>query len=421
MRIAPVTEERPGWKAALARERSPVRLATTAGAVGAAWAFGALFLDTGGWSAVAALAPPAAAVAAWFAVASARDRAAGGEALACYLISIAHPLGVLVLAVGASIATGGGRGPADLVWTIAATLAVHALARRHCERRRHGQAPPALRRVTALGMALLVAGHVLLHMPDLLSGQWSDALRWWTFGIGIEGSAVVLALAIAGLAAVRVLRAGAPDPVPLEWLAALGVFWAWMAGWTGATATGLVLPALGISGTVLLSPLFAPRPAPGERLETGAVAVGLYALAAAWLAAVAAPGNIPEALGAPASGTAVLRWALLALLAYQVRDLIVWGVMTRLAPGERWTGALWAIWMAVSWVIAGEGLRAIGAGWLAAAFVGVPWGALGDADGTIGMPAAIAAASLLSAALAAGAYAWLALGQPRRIRPGDAA
>ena len=412
LRRHPVTEERPGqvgWKDALARQRAPVRVATTAGALAATWTFGALFLDAGGWSAVAALAGPAAAVAIWLSVASARDPGPHTEALLRYLVSIAHPLAVLAIAIGASMGTGGGRGLPDLVWTMAVTLAVNALASWHRERRGPDEAPPALRRVTLLGVALLVLGHALLHMPDLLPDTWAGDLRWWGLEIGVARSTVLLALAIGALSATSIMRARAARAVPIGWLGALGVLWAWTAGWTGATVTGLLLPALALSAAVLLSPLLAPRLAPGEPLEAGTVAAGTYALAAAWAAAIAAPGSVPEMVGAPASSVTTLRYGLATLLAYQVRDLIVWSLMVRLAPRERWTGALWVVWMVVSWVIGGEGLRAIGAGWAIASIVGIPWGALEEATGPNGMLATMAAASLFSAAVAAGACTWLAL------------
>lgn len=404
----------PGWKDALARERAPVRLATTAGAVAAAWAFGALFLDAGGWRAVAALAAPAAAIAVWLSVAGAREPAPPREALLRCLLAVVHPLSVLAIALGAAIAAGTGRGAGDLIWSVAVILAVHALARRHRARLEPCETAPGLRRVTALGIALLALGHVLLHLPHLLSNLWDGAPLWWGMDTGLDGSALALAIAVAAVSGASLSASARPGTVPIAWLCSLAALWTWTAGWTAATATGLVLPALALSAAVLLSPLLAPRPAPGERLETGSVAFGLYALAAAWAAALVAPGSIPEAIGAPASGEAALRYGLLALFAYQARDLILWGVMTRLAPGEHWTAALWIVWMAVSWVIGPEGLRALGGGWVAASLVGLPWGALGEADGTGRMPATIAAAALLTAVLAAGAYILLARRDRRR-------
>ena len=411
-----------GWKDALARERAPVRMATTAGTLGVVWAFGALFLDAGGWRAVAALAGPAAAVATWLAVASAREAGPRAEALLRYLIGIVHPFAVLAIAVAASMGTGGARGLPDLVWTAAVTLSVYALASWHRERRGAGEAPPALRRVTALGLVLLVLGQVLLHPPETLRAEWTSDLRWWGLAIGIERSAAGLALAVGAVSALSAVRARAAGAVPAGWLGVLGVLWAWTAGWLGTNVTGLVLPAFALSAAVLLSPLLAPRPAPGEPVEAGTVAAGTYALAAAWLAAIAAPGTIPEALGAPAASVTTLRYGLAALLAYQVRDLIVWGVLVRLAPRERWTGALWVVWIAVSWLIGAEGLRALGAGWAVASLVGVPWGALGEAaDGAGEMVATMAGASLLSAAAAAGTFACLALRGRRRAGPAASA
>ena len=404
------------WKSALTRERAPVRVATSVGALIVTWIFGALFLDGGGFSAVSALAGPAAIAASWLAVASARDNGARSETLLLFLIGIIHPFAVFVIAIVASMASGGSRTLADLCWMAAVSLSIYTLAKWHHERSASNERQPTLRRITGLGIVLLVLGQILLHVPEWLHEESFTERGWLGLGVGIADSAVILAIAIATLCAVSSMMAKSSASLPLRWLGILATLWIWTAGWTGTIGTGLVLPALAVSAPVLLSPLFAPRLSPGEPVEMGTVAFGVYVLAVAWLAAIASPGNIPEAVGAPASSVTIVRYGLVALFAYQIRDLIVWGIIVRLAPREHWTGALWIIWFAVSWVIGGEGLRALGVGWAGASFLGVPWGFFIELpDNASEIVAIMALVSLLSAIVAAGTYTYIAL-RVRRTR-----
>lgn len=404
------------WKSALAREQAPVRVATSVGALVVAWIFGALFLDGGGLSAVSALAGPAAIAATWLAVGSARDNGPRNQTLLLFLIGIVHPFAVFIIAIGASMASGGSRTLADLCWMATVSLSIYTLAKWHYERNTANERQPTLRRITGLGIVLLMLGQILLHMPELLRDELSIEHSWLGLGIGIADSAIILTIAIATLCAISSMTAKSGPSLPLRWLGILAILWVWATGWTATIGTGLVLPALAVSAAVMLSPLFAPRLSSGEPVEYGTVAFGVYVLAAAWLAAIANPGNIPETVGAPASSVAIVRYGLIALFAYQLRDLIVWGIIVRLAPREHWTGALWIIWFAVSWVIGGEGLRTLGVGWAGASFLGVPWGLFIELpDNASEIITIMALVSLLSAIVAVGTYIYIVL-RVRRTR-----
>ena len=89
-----------------------------------------------------------------------------------------------------------------------------------------------------------------------------------------------------------------------------------------------------------------------------------------------------------------LRWAMVAGTALLVRDLVVWVLLTRAAPHERWTGALWLVWLAASWTVLGGIVHAAGVPAALAMFAGPPWEAM--VDGALGLndlPRAAGAAS----------------------------
>ena len=93
-----------GWRDALARERGPVRIATSLGAVGLAVVFGLLFVDSDPLLPLATLSPLAGIILIWLSVAAARESADPHDALARWALSVVHPAFILACGCAAAAA-----------------------------------------------------------------------------------------------------------------------------------------------------------------------------------------------------------------------------------------------------------------------------------------------------------------------------
>ena len=274
---------------------------------------------------------------------------------------------------------------------VAMAIVILTLASDHAARARGTGAAPALRRITVLGLIVAASGPITRGLP-----AWTDepSLHASWFGIDLAVADAALGLLAATTLVCAVHFTGRFPRGPWPWAVVLAFIWAWTLGWVHDTAFGLVVPVLTLVAPVLLTPLFALRPRAGEHPERGPVSAAAICLALACAGAIAVPGSVPPTQASPELVEHTLRWAIIAGTALLVRDLVIWALLTRAAPHERWTGALWLVWLAASWTVLGGVVHAAGVPIALAMFAGPPWQAM--VDGVLGpndLPRAAGAAS----------------------------
>ena len=380
-----------GWRDALARERGPVRVATSLGATVLAVVFGMLFVDTTPLLPLAMLSPLAGIILIWLSVAAAREAGDPHDALARWAISVVHPGFVLACGCAAAVAEKVPESVPGAAWTAGTGIVIFALASAHAARARETGAAPALRRITVLGLVLAASGPILRG----ISG-WTDelTLRASWFGVDLRVADAALGLLAATTLVCAAHVAGRFPRGPWPWALILALAWGWTLGWVHNSAFGLLVPAVMLVAPVLLTPVFAPRPRAGEHPERGPVGAAAVCLALACAGAIAMPGSLPPTEASPELFEHNLRWAMVAGTALLVRDLAVWVLLTRAFPHERWTGALWLVWLAASWTVLGGVVHAAGVPAALAMFAGPPWPAMIDgALDTNDLPRAAGAAS----------------------------
>lgn len=252
---------------------------------------------------------------------------------------------------------------------------IFALASVRATRARGTGAVPALRRITVLGLVVAASGPFIRGLPEWLDDP-TPTTTWFGIKLVIATAALGLLAATSLVCAAHVTGRFPRGPWP--WATILVFVWTWTLGWVDDTVFGLVVPALALVAPVLLTPLFAPRPRAGESPEHGPVGAAAICLALACAGAIAAPGALPPTEASPELVEHTLRWAMVTGTGLLVRDLVIWTLPARAAPHERWTGALWLVWLATSWTVLGELVHATGVPAPLTMFAGPPWQAMSD-------------------------------------------
>ena len=394
-----------------------MRIATSLGAAGLAVVFGLLFVDSNPLLPLATLSPLAGIVLIWLSVAAAREPADPHDALARWALSVVHPAFILACGCAAAAATDVPDTIADAAWTAATGIVIFTLASAHATRARGTGAAPALRRVTVLGLVVAASGPITRGLPTWTESPTPHA-SWFGIDLAVADAALGLLAATTLVCAAHVTGRFPRGPWP--WAVVLALVWTWTLGWVHDTAFGLVVPAVVLVAPVLLTPLFAPRPRAGEHPERGPVGAAATCLALACGGAIAVPGSLPPTEASPELVERTLRWAMVAGTALLVRDLVVWALLTRAAPHERWTGALWLVWLAASWSVLGGLVHAAGVPAALAMFAGPPWEAM--VDGALGLndlPRAAGAASAGALLVLAVLALVTRMGNDRRPNPAE--
>ena len=330
----------------------------------------------------------------------------------------ALPALLLLVANGAGVAEGEA---ASLAWLetmtpITVATIAFALVRWIALSSREGQTRTRL--VTVLAMALMIGLTVLREFPpgeldseieragDLIGG-------WMGLDLGAARWSLLLVTGLAVLAAGGLVRAAGlrredlqeRPPFPLWW--PLGLLWLWIAivGWADFApmrpwhVAAAALPLLVWAAMRRWHPTgtsVSPALAVGAgaavwlalRMQAGDGSGLLAWLAAALLAVVTvtipllqvggrtdrdpilhsavAPSLALMLLASAFAGTQTFEghrsatWFGWALALYVARDVLVYALVRHLAPGERYAGVLWMVWMLIVWAVVGPGLDRLG-------------------------------------------------------------
>ena len=330
----------------------------------------------------------------------------------------ALPALLLLLANGAGVAEGE---PASIAWLetvtpITVATIAFALVRWTALSNQEGQTRTRL--VTVLAMALMIGLTALreLSPPELgdgldragdLLGGWMgldlDAARWSL--LLVTGLAVLAAGGLVRAAGLRRQDLRERPPFPLYW--PLGLLWLWVAliGWAEfeptrplhVLAAALPLLAWGAlrrwrPAAIGVSPALAVAAGVAVwlalRMQAGVASGRVVWLAAALLAVVTvmvpllqvggrtsrdpilhsavAPSLVLMLAASAFAGTQTFEshrsttWFGWAVALYVARDVLVYALVRYLAPGERYAGVLWMVWMLIAWTVVGPGLDWLG-------------------------------------------------------------
>ena len=167
----------------------------------------------------------------------------------------------------------------------------------------------------------------LWHVPAVALPllAWSVLRRWRPAGAGVSPA---LALG-AGVAVWLALRMQAGD--------GSGVL-AWLAAALLAVVT-VTIPLLQVGGRTSRDPILHTVVAPS---------LALMLLASAFAGSLTSESHRPAT------------WFGWALALYVARDVLVYALVRYLAPGERYAGVLWMVWMLIAWTVVGTGLDWLG-------------------------------------------------------------
>ena len=369
----------------------------------------------------------------------------------------ALPALLLLVANGAGVAEGEA---ASIEWLetvtpITVATVAFALVRWTALSNREGQTRTRL--ITVLAMTLMIGLTVLreLSPPELgrrldragdLLGSWMgldlDAARWAL--LLVAGLAVLAAGGLVRAAGLRREDLRERPPFPLYW--PLGLLWLWIAiiGWADFEPTrplhalAAALPLLAWGALRRWRPVAAgmyPALAVAAgvavwlalRMQAGAASGLLVWLAAALLAVVTvvipllqaggrtsrdpilysavAPSLVLMLVASAFAGSQTFEsyrpatWFGWAVSLYVARDVLVYALVCYLAPGERYAGVLWMVWMLIAWAVVGPGLDWLGvpppwSGIVVISPDAVSWTAEEGGQGDAWMVTVLAAASL---------------------------
>ena len=332
----------------------------------------------------------------------------------------ALPALLLLVANGAGVAEGEAVSLAwlETITPITVATIAFALVRWTALGNREGQTRTRL--VTVLAMALMIGLTALRELSPLpeLDGvrldRAEDLLAGW-IGLDLDAArwSLLLVTGLAFLAAGGLVRAAGlrredlqeHPPFPLYW--PLGLLWLWIGivGWADfgpmrlwhAPAAALPLLAWGVlrrwrPAGAGISPALAVGAGVAVwlalRMQAGDGSGVLAWLAAALLAvvtvtipllqvggrtsrdpilhSVAAPSLVLMLLASAFAGSLTFEthrpatWFGWALALYVARDVLVYALVRYLAPGERYAGVLWMVWMLIVWTVVGTGLDWLG-------------------------------------------------------------
>ena len=419
----------------LASETTWLRTATTAAIIGAAALLGSFYADGAhpAMYAIQMLAYPGAVVAVWLACArAARPVPEPGpdspalRALAQCLCATLYPAIVVAVAFVCARAVASSQmyderpvwiSPPDLVWIIGSVLAGFALRSLHRHHARPGHPTGGARRATLTAMLVLAIGtagagigETRLWMEVLSETGTHDEPRWSWFGIPVSLLTwwTVTGVLCIGICAWSVARTAAGRASTGPWgvlLAILGLAFYGIPDLWGALLAYCVIGIMVVS-----APVIGPAPhleaGTGRTLFASVLALCTVGALAAW----SVSGETPLGVRRTTAVTAIL-----ALVCYQTRDLILHATLLRAAPRETRIGAIWLVWVVLAWGVLGTTLTRMGVPVFLAALAAPPFAAIASTlmdaqspEELVAVTSATAYAALVSLALAVAAYVGVA-------------